>query len=51
MHCAGCSENSKVSNMWVISHRNQILCFAREVRSGIVHSESEWTNILNVARE
>ena len=42
---------SKLSNMWVNSHRNQILCFAREARSGIVHSESEWTNILNVARE
>ena len=33
--------------MWVNSHRNQILIFAREARGGIEHSPDEWTNVLN----
>ena len=36
-----------VRDMWVNSHRNQILVFAREARAGIEHSSDEWTNILN----
>ncbi len=41
----------QVQDMWVNGHRTAILSFAREARSGIQHSESEWTNILNMARE
>lgn len=41
----------QVQDMWVNGHRTAILSFAREARSGVQHSESEWTNILNMARE
>ena len=39
----------QIRDMWVNSHRQCILTFARETRAGIEHSSDEWTNVLNVA--
>ena len=41
----------QVSDMWINHHRQCILTFARECRSGISHSSDEWSNVLNVAEE
>ena len=41
----------QILDMWVNSHRQCILTFARETRAGIEHSSDEWTNVLNVAEE
>lgn len=41
----------QILDMWVNSHRQCILTFAREARAGIEHSSDEWTNVLNVAEE
>ena len=41
----------QIRDMWVNSHRQCILTFAREARAGIEHSSDEWTNVLNVAEE
>jgi len=41
----------QILDMWVNSHRQCILTFAREARTGIEHSSDEWTNVLNVAEE
>ena len=40
-----------IRDMWVNSHRQCILTFARDTRAGIEHSSDEWTNVLNVAEE
>ena len=41
----------QVTDMWVNSHRQTILTFAREARAGIEHSSDEWTNVLNQAED
>lgn len=41
----------QVTSMWVNSHRNTILRFARECRADVAHSFDEWKNVLNVAEE
>ena len=41
----------QIRDMWVNSHRQSILTFARETRAGIEHSSDEWTNVLNVSEE
>ncbi|MBR6901878.1 MAG: hypothetical protein IKN30_07460, partial [Synergistaceae bacterium] len=41
----------QVNSMWVNSHRNTILRFARESRNSVEHSYDEWKNLLNVAEE
>ena len=41
----------QLSSMWINSHRNTILRFARESRASVVHSFDEWKNLLNVAEE
>ena len=41
----------QVADMWINNHRQCILTFARECRSGISHSSDEWSNVLNVAEE
>jgi len=45
------SVEKQILDMWVNSHRQCILTFARETRAGIEHSSDEWTNVLNVAEE
>ena len=45
------SVERQILDMWVNSHRQCILTFAREARAGIDHSSDEWTNVLNVAEE
>lgn len=41
----------QVCDMWVASHRQSVLTFARETRAGVEHSSDEWTNVLNVIAE
>ena len=41
----------QVTSMWINSHRNTILQFARESRANIHHSLDEWKNLLNIAEE
>ena len=41
----------QVNSMWINSHRNTILRFARESRAKVEHSFDEWKNLLNVAEE
>ena len=41
----------QVNSMWINSHRNTILRFARESRAEVHHSLDEWKNLLNVAEE
>lgn len=41
----------QISDMWVNQHRQTILTFAREARSGITHSPDEWANVLNQSEE
>ena len=45
------SVEKQILDMWVNSHRQCILTFARECRANIEHSSDEWTNVLNVAEE
>ena len=40
-----------VQDMWVASHRQSVLMFAREARAGVEHSSDEWTNVLNIIAE
>ena len=40
-----------VQDMWVASHRQSVLTFAREARAGVEHSSDEWTNVLNIIAE
>jgi hypothetical protein len=40
-----------VQDMWVASHRQTVLMFAREARAGVEHSSDEWTNVLNMIAE
>ncbi len=41
----------QIMDMWINNHRQSILTFARESRSGISHSSDEWGNVLNIAEE
>ena len=41
----------QVNGMWVSEHRQAILTFARELRSGIEHSTDEWSNVLSLIDE
>lgn len=41
----------QVSDLWINNHRQGILAFARECRSGITHDCEEWSNILNLCEE
>ena len=41
----------QVQDMWVASHRQSVLTFAREARAGVDHSSDEWTNVLNTIAE
>ena len=42
---------NQVTAMWVNSHRQHILTFARELRGGITHSTDEWSNTLALIDE
>ena len=41
----------QVQDMWVASHRQTVLTFAREARAGVNHSQDEWSNVLNIIAE
>ena len=41
----------QISDMWIQSHRQSILTFAREARNEITHSADEWAQILSLADE
>ena len=41
----------QIRDMWINTHRQHILTFARECRANIEHSADEWMNVLNVAEE
>ena len=43
--------NKQVSDLWINSHRQSILTFARECRADIDHDAEEWNHILTVADE
>ena len=42
---------NRVKDIWVNSHRQTILTFARECRNGEDHSTEEWNYILNICGE
>ncbi len=37
----------QVRDMWISSHRQSILTFARECRANVGHDSEEWANVLN----
>ncbi len=41
----------QVSDLWINSHRQSILTFARECRADIDHDAEEWNHILSAADE
>ena len=41
----------QVSDIWINSHRQGILTFARECRADMHHDAEEWTHILSIADE
>lgn len=41
----------QVSDIWISSHRQSILTFARECRADINHDAEEWNHILSIADE
>ena len=41
----------QVSDLWINSHRQSILTFARECRADIGHDSEEWSNVLNLCEE
>lgn len=41
----------QVSDIWINSHRQSILTFARECRADIDHDAEEWNHILSIADE
>lgn len=43
--------DKRVTDIWINGHRQSILTFARECRSGIFHDSEEWAYILNVCEE
>lgn len=47
LECRLQSQEKQIQDMWINSHRNAILNFARETRAGIEHDSEEWANCLN----
>lgn len=41
----------QVKDMWINSHRQSILTFARECRADMRHDAEEWNHILSIADE
>lgn len=41
----------QVQDLWINTHRQTLLTFARECRAGVEHSAEEWGYVLNVADE
>ncbi len=41
----------QVTDIWISSHRQSILTFARECRAQIDHDAEEWNHILSIADE
>ncbi len=41
----------QVRDMWINTHRQSILAFARECRADIPHDAEEWNHILSIADE
>ena len=41
----------QVTDLWINSHRQSILAFARECRANIDHDAEEWNHILSIADE
>ena len=41
----------QVTDIWISSHRQSILTFARECRADIDHDAEEWNHILSIADE
>ena len=41
----------QVTDIWISSHRQSILTFARECRADINHDAEEWNHILSIADE
>lgn len=41
----------QVTDLWINSHRQTLLTFARECRAEMEHSADEWSYVLNVAEE
>jgi len=41
----------QVTDIWISSHRQSILMFARECRADIDHDAEEWNHILSIADE
>ena len=41
----------QVTDIWISSHRQSILTFARECRAEINHDAEEWNHILSIADE
>ena len=41
----------QTQDIWINSHRQTLLSFARECRHEVEHSADEWTYVLNVADE
>ena len=45
------SLQKQVNDIWINSHRQSILTFARECRADIDHDAEEWNHILSIADE
>lgn len=41
----------QVQDLWINTHRQTLLTFARECRAGVEHSADEWAYTLNIADE
>lgn len=41
----------QVTDIWISSHRQSILTFARECRADVDHDAEEWNHILSIADE
>ena len=41
----------QITDIWISSHRQSILMFARECRADIDHDAEEWNHILSIADE
>ena len=41
----------QITDIWISSHRQSILTFARECRADIHHNAEEWNHILSIADE
>ena len=43
--------HKQITDIWISSHRQSILTFARECRANIHHDAEEWNHILSLADE